>query len=203
MYKSLAVFNGNLVRTQELLALHDYLTANIKAPMNFDDLLRLHMVQSVSAFDKMMHDIIRIGMVDIFIGKRPATGKYMNEPIPMETYVSLMTATIPPREYYFEQAVVKKLGIASYQSPENVADGLSYIWGEAHKWTKIAAAIGVKVEDAKKQLRLIVSRRNQIVHEADIELTTGGKRAISKNDCESSASFIGNLGEAIVKLVTT
>jgi hypothetical protein len=67
--------------------------------------------------------------------------------------------------------------------------------------SKIAAAIGMKEEDAKKQLRLIVSRRNQIVHEAYIELTTGGKRAISKDDCESSVSFMGNLGETIVKLV--
>ena len=61
----------------------------------------------------------------------------------------------------------------------------------------------MNAEDAKKQLRLIVSRRNQIVHEADIELTTGGKRQISKNDCESSVSFMGKLGEAIVKLVAT
>lgn len=202
MYKSLAVFNGNLARTQELLALYDYLTGNIKAPMSFDDLLRLHMVQSVSAFDKMMHDIIRSGMVDIFIGNRNPTNKYMNKSISMEIYGSLSKATIPPKEYYFEQAVVKKLGTTSYQSPENVADGLSYIWDETHKWNKIAAAIGMNVEDAKKQLRLIVSRRNQIVHEADIELTTGGKRAISKNDCESSVSFMGYLGEAIVKLVT-
>jgi hypothetical protein len=148
------------------------------------------MVQSVSAFDKMMHDIIRIGMVDIFIGNRHQTNKYMNESISMEIYGSLSMATIPPKEFYFEQAVVKKLGTISYQSPENVADGLSYIWDETHKWSKIAAAIGMKEEDAKKQLRL-VSRRNQIVHEADIELTTGGKRAISKDDCESSVSFMG------------
>jgi hypothetical protein len=169
--------------------------------MSFDDLLRLHMVQSVSAFDKLIHDIIRIGMVDIFIGKRPETNKYRSESISMEIYGSLSIATIPPKEYFFEQAVVKKLGTTSYQAPGNVADGLSYIWDEKYKWNTIAAAIGMNAEDAKKQLHLIVSRRNQIVHEADIELTTGGKRQISKDDCESSVSFMGKLGEAIVKLV--
>ncbi len=201
MYKSLGVFKDNLNSAQELLTLYDYLAANIKVPMSFDDLLRLHMVQSVSAFDKLMHDIIRIGIVDIFIGARPVTKKYLNEPISMSTHNSLSAATIPPKEYFFEQAIVSKLSYISYQAPDIIADGLSYIWNVKHKWDQIAAAMSMKAEDAKRQLRLIVSRRNQIVHEADIELTTGGKRPIAKNDCETSILFIGKLGEQIVRLV--
>ena len=120
----------------------------------------------------------------------------------MSTYATLSSATIPPKEYYFEQEIISKLRIVAYQSPENIADGLSYIWDEKHKWQKIAAAIAMKEDQARTQLKLIVDRRNKIAHEADVDITSGGKFSISKSDCESSVLFIEKCGEEIVKLVT-
>lgn len=202
MLNSLLGFKQNLTSTRELASLHDYLLAHVKAPMTFEDLLRFQMVYSVSAFDKLIHDLIRIGMVDIFIGKRPSTAKYLAERITMTAYAALSAATIPPKEYYFEQEVINKLKTIAYQSPENVADGLSYIWEEKYKWQKIAAELAMTDDSAKTQLRLIVDRRNKIVHEADVDIATGIKFAISKTDCETSVSFLEKCGEAIVKLVT-
>jgi hypothetical protein len=201
MYSSLAAYRNNIASVRELATLHDYLCTNLKSPMTFDDLLRFQIVYSVSALDKLIHDIIRIGMVQIFIGTRPATSKYLAERIPMSAYVNLSSATIPPKEYYFEQEIISKLGIVAYQSPDNIADGLSYIWDEKHKWQKIAAAMAIKEEQARTQLKLIVDRRNKIAHEADVDITSGGKFAISKSDCESTVLFIEKCGEEIVKLV--
>ena len=201
MYSSLAAYRNNIASVRELATLHDYLCANLKSPMTFDDLLRFQIVYSVSALDKLLHDIIRIGMVQIFIGTRPATSKYLAERISMSAYVNLSSATIPPKEYYFEQEINSKLGIVAYQSPDNIADGLSYIWNEKHKWQKIAAAMAIKEEQARTQLKLIVDRRNKIAHEADVDITSGGKFAISKSDCESTVLFIEKCGEEIVKLV--
>lgn len=201
MYSSLAAYRNNIASVRELATLHDYLYTNLKSPMTFDDLLRFQIVYSVSALDKLIHDIIRIGMVQIFIGTRPATSKYLAERISMSAYVNLSSATIPPKEYYFEQEIISKLGIVAYQSPDNIADGLSYIWDEKHKWQKIAAAMAIKEEQARTQLKLIVDRRNKIAHEADVDITSGGKFAISKSDCESTVLFIEKCGEEIVKLV--
>jgi hypothetical protein len=201
MYSSLAAFRNNIASVRELATLHDYLCANLKSPMTFDDLLRFQIVYSVSALDKLIHDIIRIGMVQTFIGSRPATSKYLAERISMGAYVNLSSATIPPKEYYFEQEIISKLGIVAYQSPDNIADGLSYIWDEKHKWQKIAAAMALKEDQARTQLKLIVDRRNKIAHEADVDITSGGKFAISKSDCESTVIFIEKCGEEIVKLV--
>ena len=69
MYNSLSAFRGNIAGIRELATLHDYLCTNLKSPMNFDDLLRFQIVYSVSALDKLIHDIIRIGMVQIFLGR--------------------------------------------------------------------------------------------------------------------------------------
>jgi hypothetical protein len=89
MYSSLAAFRSNIASVRELATLHDYLCANLKSPMTFDDLLRFQIVYSVSALDKLIHDLIRIGMVQTFVGKRPATAKYLAERISMGiTYFS-------------------------------------------------------------------------------------------------------------------
>src|SRR5271155_4171410 len=118
MLNSLLGFKQNLSSSRDLGSLHDYLLAHVKAPMTFEDLLRFQIVYSVSAFDKLIHDLVRIGMVDIFIGKRPSTAKYLAERISMTAYAALSAATIPPKEYYFEQEVINKLKTVAYQSPE-------------------------------------------------------------------------------------
>jgi hypothetical protein len=169
--------------------------------MVFDDLLRFQIVYSVSALDKLIHDLVRIGMVQSFTGQRSPTNKYLSEKITMSAYSALSVATIPPKEYYFEQEVISKLRTITFQSPENIADGLSYIWDEKSKWQKVATAMSITEQTAKTQLKLIVDRRNKIVHEADTDIATGGRFAVSEADCETTISFIEKCGEEIVKLV--
>jgi hypothetical protein len=201
MLNSLSAFRGNIKSAREIGPLHDYLVAEIGPSMNFDDLLRSQIVYSVSAFDKLIHDIVKIGIMDIFIGKRPATPKFLSERITMEVLKAMNAATIPPKEFYFEQHVVSKLKMVAYQDPDRISDGLSFIWNETSKWHKIAGAIGSDEHSVKTTLRLIVNRRNSIVHEADIDLATGKKQPITKADCESTITFLEKCGEAIVTLV--
>ena len=133
MHNSLQAFKRNIVTTRELASLHEHLNTHVRMPLTFDDLLRFQIVYSVSAFDKLIHDVVRIGMVETFKGNRPPTAKYLAEKISMSTYGTLDAATIPPKEFYFEQDIIGKLRTITYQSPENVADGLSYVWDETHK----------------------------------------------------------------------
>jgi hypothetical protein len=201
MLNSKSVFRENIRFTRESGSLYDYLKANVVGPMNFDDLLRSQIVYAVSAFDKLIHDLIRIGMVDILMGKRVPTSKYLNEKIPLSVLNQMSAATIPPKEIIFEQYIVSRLKLVSYQDPDNVADGLSYIWNEQHKWQKIAIAMGKNETAVRTELRLIINRRNSIVHEADIDLTTARKLAIAKTDCDNTISFLESCGEQIVNLV--
>jgi len=100
--------------------------------MPYDDLLRSQVVYAVSAFDKLIHDLVRIGMVQIFSGARPATAKYLSESI----------------------------------------------------------------------LRIIVVRRNAIVHEADIDPTTNAKPPITQVECREITDFLQSCGTTIAGLVT-
>src|SRR5215469_12742997 len=92
-----------------------------KSPLRFDDILRSQVVYSVSAFDKLLHDLIRIGMVATFCGTRSPTTKYRSEAISIQLHAELVEATIPPKEYLFEQEVIRRLRIQSYQDPIKVA----------------------------------------------------------------------------------
>lgn len=201
MYSALTLFKANMEEAKNLTLLYEYLENSIKSPLSFDDLLRAQIVYSVSAFDKLIHDVIRIGMMEIFTNKRKSTPKYLAESISTSIYNELISATVPPKEYIFEQAIVKKLKTISYQDPEKVAEGLSYIWDEKQKWQKIAIKMATDDKTAKTTLKLIVDRRNTIVHEADIEPSTNQKYSISKTECLSITEFLGRCGEEIVNLV--
>lgn len=201
MFNAAAVFSASIAEARSLTDLFNFLTENVKAPFSYDDILRSQIVYSVSAFDKLMHDIIRIGMVACYSGTRPATDKYQAEPISLQLHGALVAATIPPKEIVFQTEVVVKLSRLTFQDPEKVAEGLSLIWGEKNKWVKIAGAMGKPVEDVRTTLKLITGRRNAIVHESDRNPLTNVKTAITAAETKDVTDFIELCGKSIVGLV--
>lgn len=201
MHNAKAVFSANMRDADALVGIHDYLSKSVGEAISFDDLLRSRVVYSVSAFDKLIHDLIRIGMIQTYVGIRAATPKYQNEPISLSVAQQLSSATTPPPEVLFEQIVRAKLKIVSFQDPDKLSDGLSYIWCGTQKWQKISARINIPESVAKTTLRLIANRRNSIVHEADLDPVTGQKISISKMESDEVSNFILNLGNAIFDLV--
>ncbi|HAS6378524.1 TPA: hypothetical protein RQJ86_000173 [Vibrio vulnificus] len=202
MHNAFGVFKENIQQTKAISDLYNYLTTQLGQNGHMaDDLLRAQMVYAVSAFDKLMHDLIRIGLMEIFEGKRPETAKYSNEPIQMQFVNAIKNATIPPPEYYFEQAMIQKLKVMSFQDPNKVVDGLAFIWDESQKWQKIAAELQCDDKSLKTDLKLIVERRNKIVHEADINALDGSKLSIDTESSGKAISLLENLGTVIFNLV--
>jgi hypothetical protein len=119
----------------------------------------------------------------------------------MQLHGELLSATMPPKEYYFEQEMVRRLRNQSYQDPTKISDGLALIWDENHKWQKIGTQIGMTEEDTRVKLRLIVTRRNAIVHEADIDPVSHRQNTITGAECGDMADFLERCGEAITNLV--
>lgn len=202
MHNAFGIFKDNIKQTKAISDLYNYLTKQLGQNGHMaDDLLRAQMVYAVSAFDKLMHDLIRIGLIEIFEGKRPETAKYGNEPIQMQFINAIKNATIPPPVYYFEQAMLQKLKVMSFQEPNKVVDGLAFIWDESQKWQKIATALHYDEKSLKTDLKLIVERRNKIVHEADINVLDGSKLSIDTESSGKAISLLENLGTAIFNLV--
>lgn len=201
MLNASAVFARSMVEARQHTMLYDFLTAQIRVPAPFEDLLRAQVVLSVAAFDKLMHDIIRVGVCQSFVGARPATAKYLSESISIELHSALVGATIPPKEVLFEQAMVNKFRHLSFQHPDKVGDGLALIWDEKQKWAKIAAGMGLTGSFVSTKMKLVAGRRNAIVHESDMDPLTNSKTPINREECSDISDFIEACGNSIVNLV--
>lgn len=125
----------------------------------------------------------------------------MSETIAIQHLRALAATAIPPPPVRFEEIVREKLSKLSFQDPTKIADGLSYIWNESHKWQQIALGLGMPEEDAKRQQKLIATRRNAIVHEADLDPVTNQKQAMTRAEATEIANFLLALGDRICDLV--
>ncbi|MDF3822928.1 HEPN domain-containing protein [Leptospira sp. 96542] len=201
MLNAKGVFHANIRQANELGILYAHLKETVTLPEPFDDLLRSQIVNAVSALDKLMHDLVRIGMVRIFEGLKPSTNKYLNEPIPIQYLPGLAAGAVPPPPVRFEEVIREKLSTQSFQDPEKIAGGLSYIWNENNKWLIIAQGLGVAEGEARRKLKLIVTRRNAIVHEADLDPVTNQKQSITQAEAKDISDFLLNLGNRICDLV--
>jgi len=196
-----SLFERNMQDADSLSEIYGFLKRTVISPTPYEDLLRSKIVYCISAFDKLLHDLITEGMVQSYAGKRPPTKKYLSELLSIENIEKLKSAGTPPAEIIFRQIIQSKLKTSSFQDPTKVADGLSYIWAEEHKWRAISAGVGLKEDIAKTTLKLIVGRRNAIVHEADIDPITNEKLSIAEQDCQDSFNFIYSIGSEIFRLV--
>ena len=186
--------------TRNTSVLYDYLHDVVKPPYDYSDLLRWQWAQSVSALDKLIHDLIRIGMRESFTGLRPTTDKFSNFAITITTFQQINQSPLAA-PMLFEQFVTSKNKTLSFQEPVKIADGLSYIWAEPHKWQAISAQMGMSEADVKTELKNISIRRNQIVHEGDYVASGFSRQTIEKVDADEVISFIEQLGTAIYNLV--
>jgi hypothetical protein len=191
MLNAKGVFHRNISQANELGGLYDYLSTSVAIPEQFEDLLRSQVVNAVSAFDKLK----------IFENQRPSTSKYLSETIAIQHLPSLLASAVPPPPVRFEEIVREKLSKLSFQDPTKVADGLSYIWNEPQRWQQIALGLGMSDDEAKRKLRLIITRRNAIVHEADLDPVTSQKQSITRAEATDIADFLRALGDRICDLV--
>ena len=194
------VFLGILQDTKNSDVLYVYLRDYVKPPYDYSDLLRWQWAQSVSALDKLVHDLIRIGMLNIFQGTRTPTPKYSSFVIDMDCYSQMIQFPILASSI-FEGKVIRKLSYLSFQEPTKISDGLALIWSETNKWKKISDKIGLNEDYTKTKLKNTSIRRNQIVHEGDYSSTLLHRQDIEHSDTLDVIDFVESVGTAIYQLV--
>jgi hypothetical protein len=200
MKKAITLFDLLLEDIRVHSSLYDYIDKVIKPPFDYSDLLRWEWSQSISALDKLIHDIVKYGMIEVFLGKRSPTAKYSSFEISLGTYNQMVSSGYPP-EYWFEMQVIQKHRYLAFQDPEKIADALSLFWTEPHKWQRISIVMGAPETDVRKQLQNSVLRRNQIVHQGDIDDNTGMRSNIFIADVNDTVRFIDLIGHSIYSLV--
>lgn len=193
-------------KTADIMYRHFHMN-NMGNVVDCSDLLRWRWVQSVSALDKFVHDIVKIGMVEIFSGHRIATPKYNNFKIGLATLTSMLLSDDIEKMRIMEQQIFKQNGYKAFQTPTNISDALSYIWNENSKWKLIAAQMpcSPNEDDVKTELNNISIRRNQIVHEGDCQsdILPLQRQNIEKEDVDNAVLFISDIAESIYNCIIT
>lgn len=145
-----------------------------------EEILRTQIVMIVSAFDAFIHDITRIGLIEVYDGIRPQSTSCTKYPIGL-TILSHINSTTDStiKIGILDSHIRDNNSKDSYQAPKSVEYALSLI-NIANLWTKLSPAMALPASDIKNKLSLIVDRRNKIAHESDYNPTTGAKYPIDK-----------------------
>ena len=77
MLNPIEQFRENIERAQALGGLHQAFGNVPTAAVDLTDLLRTQIVMIVSALDHYIHEITRVGMLDVYDGGRPQTTAFL------------------------------------------------------------------------------------------------------------------------------
>lgn len=200
MLNILEQFRDDIERVQTLGALYDILSQQITSALDLTDLLRSQIVMVVSALDHYIHEITRVGMLEVYDGKRPQTPAFLRFQVKMEATLQGIAA-VQGDNRWLDEEIRRNHGHLPFQHPDKIADAIR-LFSTCKLWDSVASELNLKVEDVKNQLQLILGRRNQIVHESDLDpMSPGNRWGISSSDSVKAINFIQELGEAIYVVV--
>jgi hypothetical protein len=197
MKTALEQFNQEIQRVKNLIAIYDYLMADPQNSHDASDILRSCIVLGISALDAFIHDIIRIGMVEILHEKRNQTKDYQ------KIGFTLQQVRFDSQYAWFERRIYEDHGEKSFQNPLAIAQAIKHI-SEKDLWKEVSKEFSDISEDQIKQrLKLIVTRRNQIAHEADMDKGQSPplKRSIESKEVREHIDFIENLANAMYEIL--
>lgn len=195
-------FNQNFSQVKQYGALYDLIVQHLPVlTTQADSLLRAEWVMAVSSLDTYIHDIVRIGIMQIYHGLRSSCNGCDTYPLSFKTLKQIESFTSSTDKDDALEAEIRKINEKdSYQSPKSIEYAMSLV-GVTNIWTRVSPAMGLSANDVKLQLGLIVRRRNKIAHESDFDHLSAAQINITKNDVDDVVIFIENLVNAINSLL--
>jgi hypothetical protein len=205
----ISYFSDVWQRCAEIEALHNYLAGKVTPAISIDELLRAEWVARISALDLYVHELVAQSMLKIFEGTKKGCPGFAKFHCSSETLLRIKNAVSPvDASAAFDLEVRSKLSRVTYQSPDDIADGVRLISG-SELWNEIALAKGAttatqfaEAKNLRKDLSLVVERRNKIVHEGDLQPSIPRTPwPINRADVDYMAGFIEDLVRTIDKIV--
>lgn len=196
MKNALTQFAENIRQVRELGALCAVLQQQVPA-MDLSDLLRAQVVMAVSALDHLVHELVRIGMINVAGGVRQPTPAFGAFEVSMNGVLAGNAGGVD----WLSAEIRRKHSWLSFSHPDKIAEACSKICTKK-LWQEVAAEMHADPKDVRQQLELIVDRRNKISHEADIDPTPGaGRWPIDKMLADGAVNFVEVVGQAIGTVV--
>jgi hypothetical protein len=216
-------FKDNIQRIRNLNSIYAHLNSNITNIIDISDVLRAELAFAVSAFDHYIHGIVRVSMLEIFDGKRLETPSFKKFSVPLERVKDAISNFLedpskamqeknplesvnyvisnPISSNWLEYEIIDQHSRKSFQKSDNIHEAMKLI-SDIKIWEEIATRQGKNAGDLKTQLDTIVDRRNQIVHEADMDPSSPGDRwLIDEIMVNDAIDFIEKLADTIYDIL--
>ena len=199
MQAAIEQFRENVRRVRSLDGVYQALAGPTTAALDLSDVLRSEWALAVSSLDNYIHELVKLGMLAAYRGERPRTEAFSRFQISLDS--ALEAISNPLDDAWLERQIVARHGHLSFQTPDRIADAVRLI-SEVRLWDAVASRLGRTNRDIREQLRLIVARRNQIVHAADMDQTYAGRSLpIDYLLVSEAVAFIEQVAEAIHAVV--
>lgn len=197
MQSALDQFHVSIDRVRDLIAIHNSVKAQSTSALDLSDILRAALVLSVSALDFYVHEVVRLGMLEIHQGLRPEPPAFSRFQISLGSAREGLSVALN-LDYWLEDEIRQRHTYKSFQQLGSIADAIRLI-SDKKLWEEVATVMGRSAQDVKQQLSIIVDRRNKIAHEADIDPTLGlGNRwGINETLVNDAVDFIEQVVESI------
>jgi len=150
----------NISRVKELGGLYEAVTSITTNIIDASDLLRAQVVMIVSAIDHYVHEITRIGMLEIYNGNRPATQAFQRFQISTNVLQSMISSSHNSSSI-FEDEIRTRHSYLSFQHPDKIAEAIRLFYPDP-LWPAVGQRLGTTATNIKTRLRLIVDTKNFI-----------------------------------------
>lgn len=188
-------FRNNISQVKHLHYVHQTVDGLLTDAVDLSDVLRSEIVLSVSAFDHFIHEVVRIGLLEIHNGNRTPSKKSSSFPVPLGGVWEALGD--PTSEEWLDEAIRAENGWRTFQNPDQIKSVIKLI-DDKELWPEVGSKIGMDAWDIKTELKTIVERRNKIAHEADLRpMSVHEKFPISEKDARHVIEFHEKTGEAI------
>ena len=201
MQTAIDQFRWNLGRVRNLGSLHSILSGQTTAALNLADLLRSELVMIVSALDLYVHEVVRLGMLECFRGQRARTDSFHRFQVTLGG--TIQAVSMPGSDVWLDEQIRDRLGHRTFQQPDDVAEAIRLI-SSVELWNSVASQLQSTPKDVRDLLRLIVDRRNKIVHEADSNPAYGQIGILwplNAAQTDDAVAFIESVAEAVHTVV--
>ena len=201
MLSPIEQFRENVARVRDLGGLHQAFGELTTPAVDLTDMLRAQIVMIVSALDHYIHEITRVGMLEVYDGTRPQTNAFLRFQVTMAAAMKGISKS--SENTWLDAEIRERHGYQGFQHPDSIARAVR-LFSSCELWISVALQLNLTDQDVKNRLRAIVNRRNQIVHEADLDPSypgAGNRWPISPSDVAKVLDFIQDLCEAIHTIV--
>lgn len=170
MQAAIDQFRWNIRRVRNLGSLYQILSTQTTSALDLSDLLRPELVMVVSALDLYVHELVRLGMLECFRGQRPQTSQFHDFQVTLGATIQAISTL--GSDVWLDDQIRARNNRRTFQNPGDISSAIQFI-SNLDLWASVAVQLQLPRQDVTARLRLIVDRRNKIVHEADSDPSYG------------------------------